>query len=130
VNRKERRKIRPHEQARVDQVRASVRDRSIKEPNTRIFFLQFINVGERQCCWCDCPMEAHTVPGYRCAGCQSGAIASMEEWNNGVPTGFPLCHKHLHDYRKQFLPLLSTKVLESGGEFQEFAYDAYGPGLG
>lgn len=91
---KSRRRIRPHERAKVDQVMAVARDHAIAEPTARIFVTEYADPGI-QCCWCDCPIEQHRSPDYRCAGCPSDAVYMMHAMPEmpGDRT-YPLCERH------------------------------------
>lgn len=123
MNRKERRALRPHEIARADQTQASLREQSIRQPGSRFYLLRYINVGEKQCCWCDCPMEDHQTPGYVCDGCPESAIYVVDQIASGAGTSYPLCHRHLQQYRDQYMPLILANAKRR--EFHTFnAYDA------
>ena len=93
-----RRPVRPHERAKVDQVMAGLRDHAVADPHTLVIGMQYADPG-KQCCWCDCPDEDHSVPGYRCAGCPEEAVFVA----NIMPPKpdqqvYPLCERHRWDY--------------------------------
>ena len=121
MNRKERRALRPHEVANVDQTLASLREQSIREADSNFYLLRYINVGEQQCCWCDCPMEDHESPGYVCSGCPDSAIYVVDRINRGAGDSCPLCHRHWQDYQDEHLSLMLA--MAKRGEVR--TYDAY-----
>lgn len=60
-SKRNRRPIRPHERAKVDQHLAAARDLAASRPNTLVYFTEFADPAER-CCWYDCPDERHQDP--------------------------------------------------------------------
>ena len=92
LSKQRRRRIRPHEQARVDQTLAAARDHGANDPRTAVLVVAYADPGV-QCRRCDCnPLEQHGVPGYRCAGCPREALYMVHAMV-GTPEqlNYPLC---------------------------------------
>lgn len=114
-----RRTARPHEQAKVDQIMAAVRDRATAEPTTRFHVVEYADPGI-QCCWCDCPVDEHQTSGYICAGCPEDGVYVI----HGMPeepgdSAYPLCERHRWGLAELYRERFPEKRVEV------FGYDAY-----
>ena len=120
MNRRERRALRVHERAKVDQIQAGLRDESLREAGSLFHLLRYSDA-EVQCCWCDCPLEDHQVPGYTCSGCPDRAVYAADQFGRGVGYAYPLCRRHFRDFQDNYVPGLFAQAKR----IEIRTYDAY-----
>ena len=52
----------------------------------------------QQCTWCDCPLDVHRQPGYRCGGCPEQAKNVVSTFTGAsLRYDFPACDRHTAD---------------------------------
>jgi hypothetical protein len=123
MSNKKKRRIRPHERARVDQVMAAARDHAIAEPTAAVFVTEYADPG-RQCSWCDCTLKQHQDPAYRCAGCPDDAVYLLHEMpERAGSVVYPLCERH-----RSAVPELSqllSEALHREIPVNWYGFDAY-----
>ncbi len=97
-----RRRLRPHEQARRDQVLAEAVAK-IKR-GWAVTWSEPAEPGT-PCCWCDCewdwrdPADRHNQPGYVCPHpCRAGAVYLEIELSDPHPKPQPFCERHHGDW--------------------------------
>ena len=88
-----RRKLSPQQTAQRDQGLASARN-AAREPGTAVLVTDYAPEG-MQCSWCDCPMNAHSRPGFVCDGCPSAAAWVLRVMAyTAEEIAYPLCEGH------------------------------------
>lgn len=117
---KSRRRIRPHEQARSDQVMAAARNHGASDPAAGVSGVEYADPGT-PCCWCDCPLEAHLDPAYNCPCCDTGAVFLFHDRMGTLhQCTYPLCERHFQD----FVQLWVSRCPTANHEFRVYgAYD-------
>jgi len=114
-----RRRIRPHERARVDQTLAEARERALREPHTLVAVCEYADPGV-QCCWCDCTVEDHMLHG-NCDGCARYARFMHHILVRTEHITYPVCKHHQADF-------VEFHTKRTGGDpipLEWHVYDAY-----
>jgi hypothetical protein len=103
------RSIRPHEQARIDQISAWARNVGAHDPTTAVVTSEYAQPGAA-CCWCDCTIQAH-LAGEPCPGCPDEAT-TMYHLLCGTPDkkDFPICW----DHRDEFMQFVQCYIAGGG----------------
>lgn len=105
-----RKKLRtPQHVAAADQAFAYVRELAAQEPTTGFCVLDYA-AADRQCTWCDCPLEAsspHLDEDYVCGGCPKAATLDVH-FLVGTPEHslIPTCAGHLAGIQQFLLDLV------------------------
>lgn len=96
-----RRKLSPQQTAQRDQGLAAARNLA-GDSRTGVWVTDYAPEGS-QCCWCDCPMDAHSEPGFVCAGCPEPADWIMRLMAyTPKEEAYPLCKGHVDDAGRAF----------------------------
>jgi hypothetical protein len=102
-----RRKLRPHELARRDQLLAEAKARLRR--GEVVIWSDPAPPGWR-CSYCDCPItpdSPHWQPGYVCDHpCPAGADFIVVVLSHPRPSPIPLCARHQRDWRSDFTDLV------------------------
>lgn len=101
----------PRDVAFQDQLVAVSRDLGALLPDTAVITVTVGGEG-LDCSWCDCPLEAHQMSGYTCAGCPSKATHIIYLFVAPKSLRLPMCRHHMDigDFPKTVAELLgSTK---------------------
>ena len=116
-----RRRLRPHEQARRDQVLAEAEARQAR--GDTVIWDDPAGPGV-QCSWCDCawnphdPADRHNRPGYVCPyPCPAEAVHSVTVW--GTKGALPLCERHHGDWIDVFAALTQPSSVDVIGGWMD-----------
>jgi hypothetical protein len=105
------RRLRPHEQARRDQMLADAKARLYRGEG--VIWTDAAEPGT-QCCWCDCPWDPHDPsdrharPGYLCPyPCPAEAdYIIVTVLSDPKPEPLPLCERRYGDWNEGFAKLV------------------------
>jgi len=117
-----RRKLRPHETARKDQLLAQASELSA-DPHAAVFVVDFAPDGT-QCSWCDCPDlgpdAPHWQPGYVCDGCPGPAMYVVTYgYGRSDPRAFPVCRRHYPEVPVFFARVLRPREVDVIGSWMD-----------
>ena len=115
-----RRKLRPHELAKRDQLVAEAKTRL--RSGEIVTWVDHAGPG-KQCSWCDCPLTAdspHNRRGYVCPYlCHAGAAYVAVMLSAPRPVSIPLCERHLGDWQDVTVTLLQPVRAEILGPWMD-----------
>jgi hypothetical protein len=113
-----RRRIRPHERAKIDQRLAAARNLAASGRYSAVFAEERAEPGTR-CCWCDCPFEQHlSRRDDGAGGCEREAYVVVHLYSLASHS-FSLCRHHHRD----FIQLSMARVMPAGGILEMRSYN-------
>lgn len=116
-----RRRIRPHERAKVDQWQAAARDRVAADTHSVAFVIELADPG-LVCDWCDCPFELHRhgdPPDHQ--DCDREAAFVVTTYGPAaIATAVPVCDVHLPVFQREMTTAIQPSEIEV---IQSDAYD-------